>query len=127
MTGEATLRIGEVAERARISVSAIRFYERRGLVPEPERVAGQRRYTIDVVRRLGVIETAKRAGLSLQEIGALLGSTDAGSPAHPQLRALAAQKLPEVDAQIERAVAVRGWLIAAQACECETLDDCALF
>jgi redox-sensitive transcriptional activator SoxR len=124
---EATLRIGEVATEAGVSVSAIRFYERRGLLPEPDRLGGQRRYTDATVQRLGIVEVAKQAGFSLEEIGVLLSSTDEGAPAHEQIRALAARKLPEVDALIERAQAMRDWLSAADECGCETLDACALF
>lgn len=124
---EAMLSIGEVASEAGISVSAIRFYERRGLLPEPERVGGQRRYTGAVIRRLGIIDAAKRAGFSLDEISVLLTSTDEGAPAHEQLRALASRKLPEVDALIERAQAMRDWLLVAGECGCDRLDACALF
>ena len=124
---EATLRIGEVAAEAGVSVSAIRFYERLGLLPEPDRLGGQRRYTDATVLRLGIVEVAKQAGFSLEEIGVLLSSTDRGAPAHEQLQALAARKLPEVDALIERAQAMRAWLSAADQCGCETLDACALF
>jgi MerR family redox-sensitive transcriptional activator SoxR len=124
---DATLSIGEVASRAGVNVSAIRFYERRGLLPEPERVSGRRRYTVATVQRLGVIDSAKQAGFSLDEVGVLLASTDEGAPAHEQLRALAARKLPEVDALIERAEAMRGWLTAASSCGCDTLDACDLF
>jgi hypothetical protein len=49
------------------------------------------------------------------------------APAHRQLRALAERKLPEVDALIERAQAVREWLSTATDCGCESLDDCRLF
>lgn len=124
---EATLGIGEVAERAGVSVSAIRFYEREGLLPEAERVGGQRRFARETVRRLGVIEVAKQAGFSLREVGILLAAVDEGAPAHEQLQALAARKLPEVDALIERAEAMRGWLTVASACGCESLEDCGLF
>lgn len=124
---EATLSIGEIAGRAGVNVSAIRYYERQGLLPEPERVGGQRRYTPATVQRLGVIDAAKQAGFSLQEVGVLLASTDRGAPAHEQLQALATRKLPEVDALIERAVTMREWLTAASACGCETFDACALF
>jgi MerR family redox-sensitive transcriptional activator SoxR len=124
---EAMLSIGEVAAKAGVNVSAIRFYERQGLLPEPERAGGQRRYTDAVVQRLGVIDAAKQAGFSLEEVGVLLASTDQGAPAHEQLQALASQKLPEVDALIERAQTMRGWLLAARECGCETLDVCALF
>jgi DNA-binding transcriptional MerR regulator len=119
--------IGEVAGKTGVSISAIRFYERRGLLPEPERVAGQRRYTDAVVQRLGIVDAAKKAGFSLDEIAILLTSTDEGVPAHVQLRTLATRKLPEVDLLIERAQSMRGWLLAAGECRCETLDACALF
>jgi MerR family redox-sensitive transcriptional activator SoxR len=112
---EATLSIGEVARQAGVSASAIRFYERRGLLPVPERVGGQRRYTAATVRRLEIVAVAKRAGFSLDEVGVLLASADEGAPVHEQLRPLAARKLPQVDALVERAEAMRGWLVAAGA------------
>ena len=121
------LSIGEVAERAGVSVSAIRFYERERLLPRPERVGGQRRFAAETVQRLGIIDVAKQAGFSLDEVRTLLTSTDQGAPAHEQLRALAAQKLPEVEALIQRAETMRGWLIAAGSCECDSLEGCALF
>ncbi len=124
---EATLSIGEVAEKAGVTVSAIRFYERNGLLPRAERVAGQRRFTAATVRRLGIVGVAKQAGFSLAEIGALLSSVDRGAPAHERLRALATRKLPEVEAAIERAETTREWLVAASRCGCRTLEDCALF
>jgi MerR family transcriptional regulator, redox-sensitive transcriptional activator SoxR len=124
---EATLGIGEVARETGISVSAIRFYERSGLLPEAERVGGKRRFEADAVRRIGVINIAKQAGFSLEEVRALLDSIERGAPAHEELQALAARKLPEVDALIERAGAMRDWLAVASDCGCESLEDCALF
>src|SRR4029077_15225845 len=124
---EATLPIGEVARRAGLNASAIRFYEKQGLLPEPERLGGRRRYGEEAVGRLGTIEVAKQAGFSLAEIGVLLESVDRGEPAHEQLQALAARKLPEIEALIERAEAMRGWLTVASDCGCESLDACALF
>jgi len=126
MTGE-RLSIGEVAERAGVAVSAIRFYERRGLLPEAEREGGQRRFAAETVQRLGTIEIAKQAGFSLDEVKVLLTSIDEGAPAHEQLRSLAARKLPEVEALIERAEAMRDWLTMADSCGCGALADCALF
>ena len=124
---EATLGIGEVARKAGVSVSAIRFYERNGLLPETERVGGKRRFGADAVRRLQVIDVAKQAGFSLDEVRTLLDSIDRGAPAHEELQALAARKLPEMDALIERARAMRDWLAVASACGCESLEDCPLF
>lgn len=124
---DATLGIGKVAQEAGVSVSAIRFYERNGLLPEAERAGGKRRFEPDAVRRLRVIDVAKQAGFSLEEIRALLDSIDAGAPAHEELQALAARKLPEMDALIERTRAMRDWLAVASDCGCESLEDCPLF
>ena len=121
------LTIGEVAARAGIRTSAIRYYERIGLLPEAERVAGKRRYAPDILERLAVIATAQRAGLDLGEVRELLDGVDAGEPAGERLQALARRKLPEVEALIAQAEAVRGWLMAAEQCRCPTLDDCPLF
>jgi len=88
---EATLSIGEVAEKTGTSISAIRFYEREGLLPAAERVSGQRRFIEETVQRLGIIDVAKQAGFSLEEVGILLASIDEEAPAHEQLRALAAR------------------------------------
>lgn len=130
------LPIGEVAQASGRSASSIRYYERVGLIPAPERVSGQRRYPRAVLGTLAVIDTAQRAGLTLAEIKALLAanSSDAGHAGHADdrgvsdcLRQVATRKLPEVRALIERAERVRRWLEAAAGCACPTLDDCQLF
>src|SRR5215208_4888106 len=119
------MRIGEVARRAGVRKSLLRYYEDVGLVQPLERVSGQRRYDESVLRRLAVIDVAQRAGLSLDEIRELL--EHGNDPMSEQLRALAERRLPEIDALIERAQRVREWLVAAQGCDCETIDECALF
>jgi MerR family transcriptional regulator, redox-sensitive transcriptional activator SoxR len=124
---DATLTIGQIAKRAGLNVSAIRYYEAKGLRPEAPRVSGQRRYGEDTLARLGVIDVAKRAGFSLDDIRILLDADDAGEPAHQRLQELAHRKLPEVDELIARADRVRGWLQTATGCGCNTLDVCALF
>lgn len=122
-----TLTIGQLAQRFGLNTSAIRYYEANGVLPEPTRVSGQRRYGPDAVRRLQVLDVAKRAGFSLDEARVLLQSAQAGTPAFESLRALAARKLPEVEALIERAEAMRAWLRTATDCSCTSLDACALF
>ena len=117
---EETLTIGQLAARAGVATSAIRFYERTGVLPPAERVAGQRRYGREAVRRLEVLAVAKRAGFTLDEARLLLAR---GEP----LRDLAARKLPDVEALIARAEDMRTWLLHASQCECESLDVCALF
>ena len=124
---DATLTIGEVARRAGLTTSAIRYYESIGVLPEPAREHGQRRYADETVRRLEIVEVAKRAGFSLDEARVLPAGADDGGPASVRLRELAQRKLPEVDALIERARLVRSWLEAAAECRCPTLEACPLF
>jgi MerR family redox-sensitive transcriptional activator SoxR len=124
---ETTLTIGQLAQRFGLKTSAIRYYEANGILPAPARVSGQRRYGPDAVRRMEVLDVAKRAGFSLDEARVLLQRTEAGTPAHEALRDLAARKLPEVEALIERAEAMRAWLVTAHGCTCDTLDVCGLF
>ena len=119
------MRIGEVASRADVSVSQVRYYDRIGLLPAAERVSGQRRYDESALRRLSVIDVAQRAGLSLEEIKELL---DHGNdPMSDRLRELADRRLPDIDALIERAQRVRAWLQTAQSCGCQAIDECGLF
>jgi MerR family transcriptional regulator, redox-sensitive transcriptional activator SoxR len=122
-----SMTIGELARQAGVNSSAIRYYERVGVLPKPERESGQRRYGPDALRRLQVIDVAKRAGFTLDEAAVLLATDGRRAPAHAELRQLAQQKLPEVDALIARAQAMREWLNSATGCNCETLDVCALF
>lgn len=122
-----SLSIGEVARRSGKAASAIRYYEDVGLVDPPERVSGRRRYDPEVVRRLAVIETAQRAGLTLDEIRLLLRAEPSDRAATEQLRVIAEQKLPQLREAIERAELVRGWLEDAARCYCPTLAECPLF
>jgi MerR family transcriptional regulator, redox-sensitive transcriptional activator SoxR len=124
---KSTLTIGELAQRFGLKTSAIRYYERVGVLPEAARESGQRRYGPDAVRRLEVLEVAKRAGFTLDEARLLLERSEAGSPAFESLRELAARKLPEVEALIARANEMRSWLLTATDCSCTSLDVCALF
>ena len=122
-----SLSIGEVARLSGKAPSAIRYYEDVGLVERPERISGRRRYQRAVLRTLAVIETAQRAGLSLDEIGLLLQATSSNRSATEQLRVVAEQKLPALREAIERAEIVERWLEDAARCCCPTLDDCPLF
>ena len=117
--------IGEVAERASMSTSRIRFYESRGLLPEPERAGGKRRYDEQVLRRLEIIDAAQRVGFTLEEIRDLLGSRD--ELAHERLRQLAVMKLPELDDLIARATSVRRVLKICSRCNCDSIDVCRMF
>jgi MerR family transcriptional regulator, redox-sensitive transcriptional activator SoxR len=126
-TEEPLLTIGQLAAQAGLNTSHIRFYERVGVLPEPERIGGQRRYRPEVLHRLSIIDVAQRAGLSLEEIAPLTGPENRSADASAHIRALADDKLPHIDALIARAQAVKHWLQVAQHCDCESVDVCGLF
>lgn len=127
MSSSELLRIGVVARLTGRQPSAIRYYEEIGLLPAPLRVSGRRMYEPEVVRTLAVIETAQRAGLTLDEIRTLLETKAQDGESIERLRAIARRKLPEVTALIRRTELVREWLACAERCECPSLDDCPLF
>jgi MerR family transcriptional regulator, redox-sensitive transcriptional activator SoxR len=123
----ASLTIGQVAARAGVNTSHIRYYERVGVLPKPERIGGQRRYDEDVLNRLAIVDVAQRAGLTLDEIASLTGPDNRGGPAGDRIRDLAERKLPEVEALIARSQGVKAWLELARTCDCRTVDVCSLF
>jgi len=127
MANPQSLSIGEVARRTGRRPSSIRYYEQIGLLPAAARVAGRRVYGPDTLRTLAVIETGQRAGLSLQDIGALLAAAPDDAAAIDRLREIAERKLPEITALIERSQLVREWLECAARCECPSLNQCPLF
>ena len=122
-----SLGIGEVARISGKAPSAIRYYESIGLLPEPVRLSGRRRYPEEVVRSLAVIDTAQRAGLSLDDIRLLLRASTEDGKAVEQLREVAERRLPVLREAIARAELVRVWLEQAAECCCPTLETCPLF
>jgi MerR family transcriptional regulator, redox-sensitive transcriptional activator SoxR len=125
--GEALLGIGELARLTGKRASAIRYYEQIGLLPQPARADGRRRYDPGVVRTLAVIDTGQRAGLALEEIKTLLAASPDDGEAIIRLREVADRKLPQIKALIEHSQIVRDWLECAARCECPDLDQCPLF
>jgi MerR family redox-sensitive transcriptional activator SoxR len=120
------MKIGEVAARSGTTASSIRYYESVQVLPEPERVGGQRRYEDDVLEKLAAIDVAQRAGFSLAEIRLLLKAAEEEAVS-TQLQELAGRRLADVEALIAQAETMKGWLLGAQACQCPTLEVCALF
>jgi len=119
--------IGDVAALTGKRPSSIRYYEEVGLLPEPPRVGGRRSYEASIIRTLAVIDTAQRAGLTLDEIRVLLQASEEDGDSVDRLREVAERKLPEVAALIERSELVHAWLHCASRCECPRLDECPLF
>ncbi len=116
------LSIGEVAKRAGLRPSALRYYEEAGLISPAARVSGRRRYDASVLDRLRVIACAQDAGFTIAEVRELLAGED-DAPA--RWRALAQRKLREVDEIIEKAQATRRLLEESLRCNCVALDQCA--
>jgi MerR family transcriptional regulator, redox-sensitive transcriptional activator SoxR len=116
--------ISEVARQAGIRTSAIRYYESVGLLPMPQRVGGQRRYTIDILRRLAFIQAAQSVGFSVAEMQTLLGELGGEALLSKRWQSLAQQKLAEVNALIQRAQSMKQMLEQGLQCGCPDLDQC---
>jgi MerR family redox-sensitive transcriptional activator SoxR len=112
-TFEPTVTIGNLSQISGLSVSAIRFYQRRGLLPARD-ATGWQRFGHEVVDRLAVMELAKAAGFSLDEIARILDALDADPdsvPAQPPTwRGLAEHKLDDIDTRITRLEQMRALL-----------------
>jgi MerR family redox-sensitive transcriptional activator SoxR len=125
-----SLSIGEVARSTGMRPSALRYYERVGLLPLPERTNGRRRYGGEVLReverRLAFVQVAQRAGFTISEIGTLLDGFSDDTPPSERWRVLAREKLPEVEALVERALGMKALIERGLRCECVSMDDCAL-
>jgi MerR family transcriptional regulator, redox-sensitive transcriptional activator SoxR len=127
MHGSPDLTIGEVAARAGLATSAVRYYERVGLLPEPRRSSGQRRYDAQILGKLGFIGVAQSAGFTLREIRELIEGIDGSAGMGDSMRSLSSKKLEEVERILKHTHAMKGWLEVAQECGCATPAECALF
>jgi DNA-binding transcriptional MerR regulator len=114
------VRSGELAAAAGVNPQTLRYYERRGLLPEPGRsLGGHREYPTDAARRLRAIKAAQRLGFTLDEIAELLPGRGPGLPA------LAAAKLADVDARLAELLALRATLVEVLDAGCADLAGCA--
>jgi MerR family redox-sensitive transcriptional activator SoxR len=123
MTTPVSMTIGEVAKHAGIRASAIRFYEKAGLLPNPSRSAGQRRYGQNILPRLALLDWAKQCGFTLKEIRELFGKAGE-TPLSQRMQKLCHKKLDELAALSQRIVLMRGFLERAQNCRCIDVQDC---
>jgi MerR family transcriptional regulator, redox-sensitive transcriptional activator SoxR len=118
--------IGEVARRAGVATSAVRYYERIGLLPPTKRVNKHRRYDETVLQWLALIRFAQQAGFTLDEIQVLFKGFEPDTPPAERWKTLAHEKLAEIDAMIERAHAMKHLLVHGLECNCLSLDECAV-
>jgi MerR family redox-sensitive transcriptional activator SoxR len=121
------LSIGEVAHRAGIAQSALRFYEREGLVGATRSPGGQRRYHRSVLRRLAFVRAAQNVGLTLDEIRTALATLpDARTPTKADWERLSQSWRGRLDEQIAGLTALRDGLTSCIGCGCLSLRQCAL-
>ncbi|MGH3501027.1 MAG: MerR family transcriptional regulator [Nocardioidaceae bacterium] len=119
------LRSGQLAQAAGVNIQTLRYYERRGLLPDPDRsLGGHREYGPETVTVLRVIRGLQRLGFTLAEISELIDVGAHRGP-RPGLRGAAAAKLSEVEAKITHLQQVRATLTDVLAAECSDLAECS--
>lgn len=117
------LTIGELARKAEVNPSAIRYYESIGLLPEPTRINGQRRYSPDATEKLRFIKTAQITGFSIQEIAVLMEGFDAAAPSASWTK-MANQKYAELLEKKKQIEAMLDILQSGLDCNCMTWSEC---
>lgn len=122
-----TLGIGDVARRSGLAVSALHFYERRGLIRSVRTAGNQRRYARDVLRRLAVIRVAQRVGVPLEAIGRVFAELPGErAPTRADWARMSAAWRGELDARIRDLQHLRDQLTDCIGCGCLSLRRCRL-
>ena len=122
-----TLSVGELAKRAGVAVSALHFYEAKGLIRSLRTEGNQRRYPRGMLRRVAVIKVAQRTGMPLNEIKAALAALpDDRAPSQGNWRDLSAAWRDDLDARIRRLTQLRDQLDDCIGCGCLSLTSCPL-
>ena len=118
------MRIGEIARRAGLRPSAIRFYEKAGILPPALRKSGQRRFSAETELYLGLIGFARQAGFSVAEIRTLFHGFREGTTASARWKRLARKKHRELDLLVVKLKSMQALLKKAMRCKCMRLADC---
>ncbi len=121
------LTVGEVAQRSGVAVSALHFYESKGLIRSVRSSGGQRRYGRDVLRRVAVIKVAQRIGISLASISAALASLpDGRTPTAADWARMSRLWRAELDERITQLTRLRDELDGCIGCGCLSIKACRL-
>jgi MerR family redox-sensitive transcriptional activator SoxR len=118
------MKIGQLASRAGVNASAIRYYEKMGLLAAPHRVSSQRRYPTDALDRVLLIRFAGEMGFSLGEIKLFLHGLRESAPVGPRWKKLAHRKIKEVEENIQRSLLLKSLLENLLHCRCASLQMC---
>ena len=121
------LTVGQVAMRSGVAVSALHFYEARGLIRSHRTSGNQRRYSRDVLRRVAIIKVAQEVGISLAEIGTALASLPEGrTPTRDDWNLLSTAWRDRLDHKIAQVKKLRDGLTDCIGCGCMSIDKCPL-
>ncbi len=118
------MKIGQLARSANLNASAIRYYEKMGLLAPPQRLGGQRRYPPDTVHRVLLIRFASDMGFTLSEIKLFLNGLRDNSPVGPRWKKLAHRKILEIEESLERSLRLKSLLRNLLRCRCVSLQIC---
>ncbi len=116
--------IGELSVGSGIPASTIRYWERVGVLPEPIRASGQRRYSPDSLHQLSVLRLAQECGFRLDEMRHLLHGFSPGVPASRRWKQMAVRKQHEIDEKISRLKTMRKLVDSVAGCQCADLTQC---
>jgi len=117
--------IGEAARRAGVRISAVRYYEKRGLIAAERGAGGRRVFTNESVERLALIRFAKALGFSLADVRKLIGGYAHDTPAGVRWAEMASAKLGDVETLLRRVEEMRAGLQKISGCKCRDLEQCA--
>ncbi len=119
--------IGEVAARAGVRASTLRYYEKVGLLPKAPREGGKRRYDGEVLKWLAAIRVSQQAGFSVVEIRQIFFGFPRAAKPSDRWRQLAKRKLLEVEELVRRAERMKALLAEGIRCRCRSLQECTFF
>lgn len=117
--------IGELARRAGMATSTIRYYERIKLLPPSKRVNTKRRYDESILQKLSVIRLAQHAGFTIAEIQTLLHDFPVDTPPSQRWQGLASKKIIELNELMNRVQTMKSLLEQTLQCHCLTIEECA--
>jgi MerR family redox-sensitive transcriptional activator SoxR len=121
------LTVGDVARRSGVAVSTLHFYEAQGLIASTRSAGNQRRYSRDVLRRVALIRTAQRVGVSLADIRSALDTLpDGRTPTRADWARLSSSWREDLDARIAQLKKLRDTLDDCIGCGCLSIDRCKL-
>ena len=120
-----SMSIGEVARICGLAPSAIRYYEKAGLLPRAVRVSRQRRYDAQMIGRLRLLQMAREAGFTIAETRTFVSGFSATTPPAVRWRSLAKRKLAEIATRIGQLQRMKTLLESSFHCHCLSIEDCA--